>query len=117
MELYLHLFDLAHWFSSSFVMKHKSLAVPALRICIEAFAWTDGEAMTKVTHFCGALILLAVSSNDVELREFVAKDLFCAIIQGLALESNAIISADLVGLCREIFVYLSDRDTAPRQVG
>lgn len=99
-----------------FVMKHKSLAVPALRICIEAFAWTDGEAMAKVTYFCGALILLAVSSNDVELREFVAKDLFCAIIQGLALESNAIISTDLVGLCREIFVYLSDRDAAPRQV-
>lgn len=34
----------------------------------------------------------------------------------MTLESNAIISADLVALCREIFVYLCDRDPAPRQV-
>ncbi|XP_058076875.1 protein HASTY 1 [Magnolia sinica] len=99
-----------------FLLKHKGPALPALQIIIEAFTWTDGEAMTKVTSFCGAVVLLAVSSNNVELREFVAKDLFYAIIQGLALESNAIISADLVGLCREIFVFLSDRDPAPRQV-
>ncbi|KAJ4954303.1 hypothetical protein NE237_011086 [Protea cynaroides] len=99
-----------------FLLKHKGPFLPALQICIEAFRWTDGEAVTKVSSFCGALILLAVSTNNVELREFVAKDLFYAIIQGLTLESNAIISADLVGLCREIFIYLSDRDPAPRQV-
>ncbi|KAK9293164.1 hypothetical protein L1049_021152 [Liquidambar formosana] len=99
-----------------FVLKHKSLAVPALQISLEAFKWTDGEAVTKVSTFCGAVVLLSISTNNVELREFVSKDLFSSIIQGLALESNAIISSDLVGLCREIFIYLSDRDPAPRQV-
>ncbi|XP_008799279.2 protein HASTY 1 [Phoenix dactylifera] len=99
-----------------FLIMHKGLALPAMRISIEVFAWTDGEAVNKVIPFCGSLILLAISTNNVELREFVAKDLFYAIIQGLALESNAIISADLVGLCREIYVYLADRDPAPRQI-
>lgn len=94
----------------------KGLALPALQICMEAFTWTDGEAMTKVSSFCAALVVLAISTDNVELREFVSRDLFSAIIQGLALESNAIISADLVALCREIFVYLCDRDPAPRQV-
>ncbi|KAF3489145.1 hypothetical protein F2Q69_00056161 [Brassica cretica] len=32
------------------------------------------------------------------------------------MESNAVNSADLVNLCREIVIYLSDRDPAPRQV-
>ncbi|XP_042475842.1 protein HASTY 1 isoform X2 [Macadamia integrifolia] len=97
-----------------FLLKHKGF--PALQICIEAFRWTDGEAVTKVSSFCGAVILLAVSTNNMELQEFVAKDLFYAIIQGLTLESNAIISAELVGLCREIFVYLAERDPTPKQV-
>lgn len=97
-------------------MKHKGLAFPALRICLEAFTWTDGEAVTKVSSFCAVLVLLAILTNNVELQTYVAKDLFSAIIQGLALESNAIISADLVGLSREIFIYLCERDPAPRQV-
>lgn len=100
-----------------FVLYHKSLAIPILKICIEAFSWTDSEAMSKVSPFCGVVVLLAISTNNVELREFVCKDLFSAIIQGLTLESNAFASADLVGLCREIFVYLSNRDPSPRQVG
>ncbi|XP_057961028.1 protein HASTY 1 isoform X2 [Malania oleifera] len=111
--------DLDAYASSSmvgFLLKHKGIAVPALKISLAAFSWTDGEAVTKVSSFCGALVLVAISTNNVELREFVAKDMFWAIIQGLGLESNAIISADLVGLCREIFVYLSDIDPAPRQV-
>ncbi|KAJ7973420.1 Protein HASTY 1 [Quillaja saponaria] len=99
-----------------FLFRHKGLAIPALLICLEAFTWTDGEAVTKISSFCSALVVLAISTNNVELREFVSKDLFSAIIQGLALESNAIISADMVGLCREIFLYLCDRDPAPRQV-
>ncbi|KAL5566976.1 hypothetical protein UlMin_030140 [Ulmus minor] len=99
-----------------FLLKHKGLALPALHICIEAFKWTDGDAVTKVSSFCAVLVLLAILTNNTELRQFVSKDLFSAIIQGLALESNAIISADLVGLCREIFIYLCDRDPAPRQV-
>ncbi|KAL8545620.1 hypothetical protein ACS0TY_005666 [Phlomoides rotata] len=111
--------DLNAFASSSmvgFVLYHKSLAIPILKICIEAFSWTDSEAMSKVTPFCGVVVLLAISTNNVELREFVCKDLFSAIIQGLTLESNAFASADLVGLCREIFVYLSNRDPSPRQI-
>ncbi|TXG65800.1 hypothetical protein EZV62_007075 [Acer yangbiense] len=111
--------DLDSFASSSmvgFLLKHKNLALPVLQISLAAFTWTDGEAMTKVSSFCAAVVLLAILTNNVELRVFVAKDLFSAIIQGLALESNAIISADLVGLCREIYMYLCDRDPAPRQI-
>ncbi|XP_062084573.1 protein HASTY 1 [Humulus lupulus] len=99
-----------------FLLKHKGQALPALQICLESLRWTDGEAVTKVSSFCAALVLLAILTNNVELREFVAKDLFSAIIQGLALESNANVSAELVGLSREIFLYLCERDPAPRQV-
>ncbi|CAL4956680.1 unnamed protein product [Urochloa decumbens] len=107
-------------FSSSsltgFLMLHVGAALPALRISVEVFSWTDSDAVTKVIPFCGALIHLAVASNQAELRQFVAKDLFSSIIQGLSAESNSVMSAELVGLCREIYVYLSDRDPAPRQV-
>ncbi|KAF8017915.1 hypothetical protein BT93_H2969 [Corymbia citriodora subsp. variegata] len=100
----------------SFLMKRKDLALPVLQMCLEVFTWTDGDAVTKVSSFCATVILLAISTNNVELRQFVTRDLFSAVIHGLTLESNAIISADLVALCREIFVYLCDRDPAPRQV-
>ncbi|KAL7157774.1 hypothetical protein ABFS83_02G099400 [Erythranthe nasuta] len=99
-----------------FVLNNKNLGIPVLKICIEAFNWTDGEAMTKISSLCGQVILVAISTNNGELREFVCKDLFSAIIRGLTLESNAVISSDLVGLCREIFVYLSHRDPSPRQI-
>ncbi|KAH7571973.1 hypothetical protein JRO89_XS04G0177000 [Xanthoceras sorbifolium] len=99
-----------------YLLKHKDLALPALQISLAAFTWTDGEAVTKVSAFCAAVVQLAILTNNVELREFVSKDLFSAIIQGLALESNAIISADMVGLCREIYIYMWDRDPAPRQI-
>lgn len=99
-----------------FLLKHRELALPVLQISIQAFTWTDGEAVTKVSSFCAAVIVLAISSNNEELRQFVSKDLFSAAIKGLTLESNAVINADLVGLCREIFVYMCDRDPAPRQV-
>lgn len=97
-------------------MKHNSLAVPVLQILLEAFTWTDSEAVTKLCSFSATVVLLAIFTNNVDLREFVSKDLFSAVIRGLALESNAVISADLVNLCREIFIYLCDRDPAPRQV-
>lgn len=100
----------------SFLLKHKGLALPALQICLEAFTWTDGESMTKVSSFCAALVALTISTNSTELQQFVSKDLFSAIIQGLALESNAFISADLISLCRDIYIYLCDRDPTPRQV-
>lgn len=99
-----------------FVMNKETLAVPALKICVEAFGWTDSESMSKVSSFCGVVIHLAVLTTNAQLREFVCKDLFSAVIRGLTLESNAIISADLISLCREIFVYLSGRDPSPRQI-
>uniref|UniRef100_A0A2P2KHY5 Protein HASTY 1 n=1 Tax=Rhizophora mucronata TaxID=61149 RepID=A0A2P2KHY5_RHIMU len=99
-----------------YILKHQTLALPILHICLQAFTWTDGEAVTKVSSFCATVVLLSISTNNPELRQFVSKDLFSAVIRGLALESNAVISADLVALCREIFVYLCDRDPAPRQV-
>ncbi|XP_062210590.1 protein HASTY 1-like [Phragmites australis] len=99
-----------------FLTLHGGTALPALRISVEVFTWTDSEAVTKVIPFCGALIHLAVATNQAELRQFVSKDLFSSIIHGLSVESNSIMSAELVGLCREIYIYLSDRDPAPRQV-
>ncbi|ESQ49570.1 hypothetical protein EUTSA_v10022131mg, partial [Eutrema salsugineum] len=99
-----------------FLLNHKSVALPALQICLEVFTWTDGEATTKFCSFCGVVVLLAILTNNVELREFVSKDLFSAVIRGLGMESNAINSPDLVNLCREIFIYLCDRDPSPRQV-
>lgn len=85
-------------------------------MCLEAFTWTDGEAVAKVTSYCSVLIVLSIWTNCTELVEFVARDLFTSLIKGLALESNAIISSELVSLCREIFVYLCDRHQSPRQV-
>lgn len=100
----------------SFLLKHKGLALPALKICLEAFSWTDSESLMKVSSFCATVVLLSILTNNVELREFVCRDLFSAAIQGLALEANTFTSAELVGLCREIYMYLCDRDPTPRQV-
>ncbi|KAG8052323.1 hypothetical protein GUJ93_ZPchr0001g31232 [Zizania palustris] len=111
--------DLESFASSSitgFLMLNAATAIPALRITVEVFSWTDSEAVTKVIPFCFALIHLAVATNRAELSQFVAKDLFSSIMQGLSVELNSITSAELVGLCREIYVYLSDRDPTPRQV-
>ncbi|RDX99328.1 Protein HASTY 1, partial [Mucuna pruriens] len=99
-----------------FLLKHEGLALPTLRMCLEAFTWTDGEAVTKISSYCSVLVVLVIVTNHTELIEYVSRELFTSVIQGLALESNAIISADLVAICREIFVYLCDRHPAPRQV-
>ncbi|KAJ4866940.1 Protein HASTY 1 [Raphanus sativus] len=98
-----------------------SLPTPCQGTCCSdlkagSVTWTDGEATTKICSFCGVVVHLAILTNNVELREFVSKDLFSAVIRGLAMKSNAVNGADLVNLCREIFIYLSDRDSAPRQV-
>lgn len=114
--LFINFFVLKWCSICSFILKHQGLALPTLQICLEAFKWTDGEAMPKVSVFCGALVVLAIFTNSMELQQFVAKDLFSAIIQGLALESNAFISADLVSHCRDIYIYLCDRHPAPREV-
>jgi exportin-5 len=100
----------------SFLLKHEGLALPTLRMCLEVFTWTDGEAVTKISPFCSAAVALSIVTNHTELIEYVSRDLFTSVIQGLSLESNAIISSDLIAICREIFVYLGDRHPAPRQV-
>ncbi|KAK1410770.1 hypothetical protein QVD17_37309 [Tagetes erecta] len=99
-----------------FLLKNNDIAVLLLHMCLDALRWTDVEATIKVTSFCGTVVLLAISTNNVELRQFVCKDLFSAIIQGLALESNALNSSSLVGLCCEIFVSFSKQDPSPRQI-
>ncbi|CAH1436793.1 unnamed protein product [Lactuca virosa] len=99
-----------------FLLKNKDIAVPMLSLCLDAFRWTDGESTIKVASFCGAVVNLAMLTDNVELRQFVCKDLFSGIIQGLALESNAFTSADLVSLCREIFVNFCKDDPTPRQI-
>lgn len=85
-------------------------------MCLEVFTWTDGEVVTKISSFCSATVVLSIVTNHTELVEFVSRDLFTSVIQSLSLESNAIISSDLIAICREIFVYLCDRHPAPRQV-
>ncbi|KAK4382765.1 protein HASTY 1 [Sesamum angolense] len=78
--------DLAAFASTSmvgFVLNKKDLAIPILKICIEAFGWTDSEAMSKVTSLCGLVILLAISTDNVELREFILLSLPCITLQDL----------------------------------
>ncbi|AES82582.1 putative exportin-1/Importin-beta [Medicago truncatula] len=99
-----------------FLLKHESLALPTLRMCLEVFTWTDGEAVTKISSFCSTMVVISIVTNHTELIEYVSRDLFTSVIQGLSLESNAIISSDLVAICREIFVNLCDRHPAPRQI-
>ncbi|XP_055960895.1 protein HASTY 1-like [Mercurialis annua] len=99
-----------------FLLKHKGLSRPTLQICLEVFCWADSESVTLISSFCAAVVRLAILTNDVEVRGFASKDLFNAIIEALKLETNAVISADLVGLCRKIYFYLRDRDPSPRRV-
>jgi exportin-5 len=102
-------------FICRFLLLHVSTALPALGISVEVFSWADSEAVTKVIPFCGALIHLAVATNQAELRQFVSKDLFSSIIQGLSVESNSIMSAELVDFVRrymsiyQIKILLLDR--------
>ncbi|XP_055960885.1 protein HASTY 1-like isoform X2 [Mercurialis annua] len=98
-----------------FLLKHKGLSHPILQICLEVFSWADSEAVKNISVFCAAVVLLAILANDVEVRRFVSKDLFNAILEAMKLESNSIISANLVGLCRKIFFYLRDRDPSLRR--
>ena len=97
-------------------MLNVDIALTAVRITFEVFSWTDSEAVTKVIPFCGALIHLAVATNRAELRQFVRKDIFSSITQGFSVELNVVVSAELIGLCRGIYLYLSDKDRAPKQV-
>ncbi|PWA66254.1 Armadillo-like helical [Artemisia annua] len=110
--------DMDVWSSCvvGFLLKNKDIAIPVLNLCLDALRWTDADSTSKVSSFCGIIVLLAISTKNIELRQFVCKDLFSAMIQGLALESNAIVSATLVGLCSEIYVNLSKEDSTPKQI-
>ncbi|CAN6467750.1 unnamed protein product [Victoria cruziana] len=99
-----------------FLLKQNGPTFPMLQLCLEALCWPDGEAVTKLLSFCGPIILVAVSTNNPGLKGFVAKDMFSAIIRSLTLDSNAIISAELVGLCCDIFTALSNKDPACKEV-
>ncbi|XP_050221439.1 protein HASTY 1-like isoform X2 [Mercurialis annua] len=99
-----------------FLLKHKGLSRSMLQICLEVFCWADSESVTKISTFCTAVVLLAILTNDVEVREFVSKDLFKSILEAMKFESNAVISADLVSLCRKIYFYLRDREPSLRRV-
>ncbi|EPS62225.1 hypothetical protein M569_12567, partial [Genlisea aurea] len=108
--------DIASKSIIGFVLNSKSLSVPVMKICIESFGWSDAEALSKVSSLWSQVVSASVSTKSEELREFVSRDLFGTVIQALTLESNAAVSADLVGLCRDIFVYTSNRNPAPRQI-
>ncbi|KAE8706449.1 protein HASTY 1-like isoform X2 [Hibiscus syriacus] len=64
-----------------FLLKHKSLAIPMLQISLEAFSWTDREAVAKVCSFSADVVLLAIFMNNADLLEFVSRDLFSAAIR------------------------------------
>ena len=66
-------------------MLNVGTALPALRITVEVFSWTDSEAVTKVIPFYGVLIHLAIATNQAELRQFVRKDICSSITQGYLL--------------------------------
>lgn len=104
----------------SFLLSCRSLAQPVLQFCLQACTWTDGViTITSLRSFLISVIHLAIMTNNRELGEFVSKDLFHALIMSLAigenLKNSSLISI-LVGMCHEIFVHLSERHQAPRQV-
>ncbi|KAL0858073.1 hypothetical protein Bca101_063227 [Brassica carinata] len=100
----------------SLLLSCKDLAHSALQFSLQACTWTDGITTFNLRCFFISVIHLAVTTNNGELREFVAKDLFHALIMSLTIDENVNNSSVLVGLCSEIFVYLSQRHPAPRQV-
>ncbi|KAE8710563.1 Protein HASTY 1 [Hibiscus syriacus] len=80
--------DLDAFASSSmvgFLLKHKSLAIPVLQISLEAFTWTDSEAVTKVCSFSAVVVILSILTNNVDLQGYVSRDLFSAVIQEIRL--------------------------------
>ncbi|KAM7274199.1 hypothetical protein ACFE04_028863 [Oxalis oulophora] len=99
------------------------IASPGLNVGLPSFEPSghairvDESSLKNLDTFASAYMVgfvlkhkaLAVSVLQTCLEVFRWTD-------GLTLESNVVISADLVGLCREIFIYLYERDPAPRQI-
>nr|VDD53334.1 unnamed protein product [Brassica oleracea] len=100
----------------SLLLSCKNLANSVMKFSLQACTWRDGITTVNLHCFFISVIHLAIMTNNGELREFVAKDLFNALIMSLTINENVNNSSILVGMCSEIFVYLSQRHPAPRQV-
>ncbi|CAH8386137.1 unnamed protein product [Eruca vesicaria subsp. sativa] len=100
----------------SLLLSSRNLADSVMQFSLQACTWRDGITNSNLRLFFISVVHLAITTNNGELREFVAKDLFHAIIMSLTIDENVNNSSVLVGLCSEIFVYLSQRNPAPRQV-
>lgn len=103
-------------FFCSLLLSCRDLAHSVMQFSLQACTWRDGITTFNLRCFFISVIQLAITTNNGELREFVAKDLFNALIMSLTIDENVNNSSVLVGLCSEIFVYLSPRHPAPRQV-
>lgn len=100
----------------SLLLSCRDLAHSVMQFSLQACTWRDGITTFNLRCFFISVIHLAITTNNGELREFVAKDLFNALIMSLTIDENVNNSSVLVGLCNEIFVYQSQRHPAPRQV-
>ncbi|KAE8728489.1 Protein HASTY 1 [Hibiscus syriacus] len=60
-----------------FLLKHKSLAIPVLQISLEAFTWTDSEAMTNVCSFSAAVSSKVWPSNAFPSADLILLSLPC----------------------------------------
>mgnify|MGYP006950759855 FL=1 len=97
-------------------MQHDIIAKGSLSICIQALKWPDSEAVHKALAFCGVVVTVAAISGNVLLQNFVARDLFTAVIEALTIGSNASAQAELINLFRIIYLLMAQQNAAPRQV-
>lgn len=98
------------------VIQHHSIAKPCLSICLQALKWPDTEAVHKALVLCGATVTVAIISGNIELQNYVATDLFTAIIEALTMDSNASAQAELINLFRIIYLIMARQHVAPRQI-
>lgn len=98
------------------VVQHHSIAKASLSICIQALKWPDSDAVHKVLVFCGATVTVATISGNAQLQNYVARDLFTAIIEALTIDSNASAQAELINIFRIIYLLMAQQHTAPRQI-
>ncbi|KAI5071083.1 hypothetical protein GOP47_0013334 [Adiantum capillus-veneris] len=100
----------------SLVIRHHSIAKASLSLCIQALKWSDSEAVHKALIFCGTTVIVAAISGNVDLQNFVATDLFTAIIEALTMDSNSSAQAELINLFRMIYLLMAQQHAAPRQI-
>eukprot|EP00270_Netrium_digitus_P015700 TRINITY_DN5548_c0_g1_i1.p1 TRINITY_DN5548_c0_g1~~TRINITY_DN5548_c0_g1_i1.p1 ORF type:complete len:427 (-),score=79.47 TRINITY_DN5548_c0_g1_i1:123-1343(-) len=106
----------------SFLFHHSDAgaAEATLRLGIGSITWPDSEAAHRAATFCTAVVsMLSMApppDQESQLMHIVSHDMFSAAIQGLTLDSNALLQAELVGILRDILVRLGSHTTAPRQI-